>query len=181
MLEIKINKVKVIQELSRRVSQNENGVKHYLEQAGISTSGHVTLDQLKALSQLNPQAFREMCYFLFPDLPSEEVFIGGDGSKKKKAATGTGEQVEEGAVVKDEDGKVITESSTSSIDWTHIIDGTINAAGNVLTGIFGKQPDSGAGAALQQQKEDMKMLLAVVFVALFFIVVFAFVVIKHKR
>ena len=174
MVEIKINKVKAIQELARRVRRNENGVKHYLQSAGISVEGHVSLEDLKNLNELNPQAFREMCFFLFPELPKEEVLVGGDGSKKK---TGT----DEGAAVTAEDGTTVAQTAGSSIDWTSIMQGIVSTAGMTLTGIFGKQQDNSAAAALAQQKSDMKLILAVVAVAVLFVAAFAFLYIKRKK
>lgn len=178
MLEVKINKVKTIQELARRVRRNENGVKHYLEQAGIQTEGHVTLEDLKNLNELNPQAFREMCFFLFPELPTDDVQVGGDGSKKNKQQT---QGTSDGAVITAEDGSTVAQTSGSSIDWTSIMSGIVSTAGMTLTGIFGKQQDNSAAAALNQQKADMKLILAVVGVAVVVICVFAFVVIKRKK
>ena len=175
MVYIKINKVKAIEELARRVRNNENGVKHYLQSAGISSEGHVSLEDLKNLNELNPQAFREMCFFLFPELPKQEVLVGGDGSKTN--TTGT----QSGATITDEAGNTIAETTESSIDWTSIMQGVVSTAGLTLTGIFGKQQDNSAAAALNQQKADMKIILSVVFVAVLFVTVFAFLVIKRKK
>ena len=175
MVKVKINKVKAIQELARRVRANENGVKSYLQSAGISVEGHVSLDDIKSLNELNPQAFRDMCHFLFPELPTEEILAGGDGSKKGDQAGGDAE-----TVVVDENGTAVTPSG-SSVDWTSILSGVVSTAGMTLTGIFGKQQDNSAGAALNQQKADMKIILAVVFVAVLVIVGFAFFVIKSKK
>ena len=173
MVKVKINKVKAIQELSRRVRLNENGVKHYLQSAGISVDGHVTLDDLKSLNELNPQAFREMCLFLFPELPTGDVLVGGDGSKKG----GEGD----GAIVVDEGGNTVTTTNASSVDWTSVLSGLVSTAGMTLTGIFSKQQDNSASAALLQQKADMKIILAVVIVAVLIIVGFSFFVIKTKK
>lgn len=174
MVNVKINKVKAIEELARRVKRNENGVKHYLRSAGISAEGHVSLEDLKNLNELNPQAFREMCFFLFPELPKDEVLVGGDGTKN----TGGGQS---GAAVTDEAGNTIAETTGSSIDWTSIMQGIVSTAGMTLTGIFGRQQDNSAGAALNQQKSDMKLILAVVGIAVLVIVIFAFVIIKRKK
>lgn len=174
MVQLKINKVKAIQELARRVRKNENGVKQYLLSAGISVDGHVSLDDLKAFNELNPQEFRNMCHFLFPELPNDEVFVGGDGSKK-------GDDQEGGAAVYGEDGKLVASTNASSVDWTSILSGIVSTAGMTMTGIFGKQQDNSASAALLQQKADMKIILAVVLVAVLLIVGFAFVVIKTKK
>ena len=175
MVNVKINKVKAIEELARRVKHNENGVKHYLQSAGISVEGHVSLEDLKNLNELNPQAFREMCFFLFPELPKDEVLVGGDGSKKKEGND------QPGAIVTDEAGNTVAETAGSSIDWTSIMQVIVSTAGMTLTGIFGKQQDNSAAAALNQQKADMKIIIGVVIVFALFIAVFAFLVIKRKK
>ena len=116
-----------------------------------------------------------MCFFLFPELPKDEVLVGGDGSKKKAGND------QPGATVTDEAGNTVAETAGSSIDWTSIMQGIVSTAGMTLTGIFGKQQDNSAAAALNQQKADMKIIIGVVIVFALFIAVFAFLVIKRKK
>lgn len=173
MENVKINKVQAIQELARRVRRNENGVKHYLQSAGITVDGRdISLDDLKSLNELNPQAFSDMCHFLFPELPTKEIIVNGDGSKKTS---------EPGAKVTDENGAVVTQTAGSSVDWTSVLSGIVSTAGMTLTGIFAKQQDNSAIAAYQQQKADMKLILGVVAVAVVIILAFVFLVIKRKK
>lgn len=173
MKEVKINKEAAIKELARRVRRNENGVKHYLQSAGIQ-SDVVTLQDIQALAKINPAAFRQMCYFLYPELPTEDV-AAADGKSK----TPGGES--DGVNVTDENGNSITSTAGSSVDWTSILNGIVSTAGVTLTGIFAKQQDNSAAAAYMQQEKDMKLILGIVAFVLIAVIIFAVIVIKRKK
>ena len=174
MVKVQVNREDVVRELARRVRKNENGVKHYLESAGIHTE-KVTLQDIKALAEINPAAFKQMCYFLYPEIPAKEV-AAADG-KNGKAKGGEAD----GITISDENGNTITKTAGSSGDWTTILNSIVSVAGGTLTGIFGKQQDNSAAGAYAQQKSDMKLILGVGFAFVLLVLVFAFVLIKTKK
>ena len=79
-----INENAVLQELSRRVKENENGVRGFLETAGIHVDGEVTLDHLNMLQELNRGAFDKMLNFLYP-----EMRANAEGEEEVQTSNGT--------------------------------------------------------------------------------------------
>lgn len=62
----KVNKETVIRDLAIRVRRNEEGVKSFLDRAGVEHGARVTLQNLQDLQKINPVAFQEMVNFLYP-------------------------------------------------------------------------------------------------------------------
>ena len=65
--EIKIDQKAVLLDFLRRVADNENGVKGYLEKAGIESGQNVTIGNLQQLRSVNPDGFKDMISFLYPE------------------------------------------------------------------------------------------------------------------
>lgn len=66
--EIKIDQKAVLLDFLRRVAENENGVKGYLEKAGIESGQNATIGNLQQLLSVNPDGFKDMISFLYPEL-----------------------------------------------------------------------------------------------------------------
>ena len=75
----------ILVDLVDRAKNNLNGVRAYLESAGIATNGVITLQHLNTLREMDSESFEEMINFLYP-----EKKANADGSGKWGASGWTG-------------------------------------------------------------------------------------------
>ena len=163
MAKFRINRA-LLEDLAKRVYGNENGVKVFLEKAGITIDAGkgVTIDDLKHLRELNEEAFNDMIVFLYPELFNQQA--NGDG-KSGSAGAGAGGSISTPLP----DGTTGTTGSTSgsglsSEDKSNmfkLFGDLVNTSGDVLKGIFGNSTDNSASAAYAQLSKDMKIILVV--------------------
>lgn len=79
-MKINLNKTAVLQELAQRIKENQNGVREYLNAAGINTDNQdITLQHIDHLRQLNYDSFAELCRFLYPEL-NDKAQADGDNN-----------------------------------------------------------------------------------------------------
>lgn len=85
MKKLKINVKEALAELMRRVRERDTAVREFLSMAGISPIGSVTVENLRDLHQINPDAFKNMIRFLYPD-----IFSVANGDGEADGAEGEG-------------------------------------------------------------------------------------------
>lgn len=163
MAKIRINRA-LLEDLAKRVYGNENGVKVFLEKAGITIDAGkgVTIDDLKHLRELNEEAFNDMIVFLYPELFNQHA--NGDG-KSGSAGAGAGGSISTPLP----EGTTGTTGSTSGSGLSNedksnmfkLFGDLVNTSGDVLKGIFGNSTGNGASAAYAQLSKDMKIILVV--------------------
>lgn len=164
----KINENAVLLELSRRVMENENGVRNYLETAGIHVNGKITLDHLNMLRELNLSAFDKMLNFLYPEM--------------KQYANA------------DEPAGMVTQNGNkwSAGDWTSMVGTILNGAVGILGGLnINGNTDAQAQAemlhymseqeAAAKEKKQMRNTIIIVCVGFVVIVVAGVLIFKHRK
>lgn len=161
-----INENAVLQELSRRVKENENGVRGFLETAGIHVDGEVTLDHLNMLQDLNRGAFEKMLNFLYP-----EMRANAEGDEEVQTSNGT---------------------KWSASDWTGMV-GTILSAGVGVLGSLNINGNTDAQAqaemlrymseqdAAAKEKKQMRNTIIIVCIGFLVIVVAGILIFKHRK
>lgn len=93
-MKVKINRQKALADLSRRVNAKPVAVKEYLRMGGVEpTSNVISLDDLRVLSETNPEAFNRMAEFLYPELTK---VAPGDGKNGGEGGGGLSATAEEG-------------------------------------------------------------------------------------
>ncbi len=113
-MDIVLNENAVLVELMNRVHKNENGVRHYLDSAGIAVGAEgVTYQHLDTLNRINADIFTELCYFLYPEM--------------KQVANALPDENASSATLKTNGG-----SSWSASDWTNMLGTLVNGAGNIV-------------------------------------------------
>ena len=109
----RINKVKMLKELHRRVKKNENGVRQIFKQAGVPLKNEnvVALTDVRNLYESSPNHFRAMMDFIYPDIVALEK------------ANATGEATASDATQKEE----------STFNWQALAGGILQGAGGALS------------------------------------------------
>ena len=161
-----INENAVLQELSRRVKENENGVRGFLETAGIHVDGEVTLNHLNMLQEINRGAFDKMLNFLYP-----EMHANAEGDEEVQTSNGT---------------------KCSASDWTGMV-GTILSAGVGVLGSLNINGNTDAQAqaemlrymseqyAAAMEKKQMRNTIIIVCIGFLVIVVAGVLIFKHRK
>ena len=136
----KINKEALLLDLARRINANENGVRSYLQTAGISVDPGkgISLFDLKALRDLNEESFNNMIKFLYPEIFSANA--NGDGSN------GEGSGLSE-------------ENKTGIIDLFKTLVGT---AGDTVKDIYGSANSRAILQYTQEQAARTRRILILV-------------------
>ena len=161
-----INENAVLLELSRRIKENENGVRSYLETAGIHVKGQITLDHINDLQDLDRGAFEKMLAFLYPEIKAN---------------------ADEGEVIETSNG-----AKWSASDWTDVI-GTILNAGVGVLGTLNLNGNTDAQAqaemlrymsaqdAAAKEKKQMRNTIIIVCIGFVVIVVAGVLIFKHRK
>lgn len=97
---LKINKEQLLLDLSKRISENENGVRSFLQTAGVSVNPKVgiTLVDLRALKELNPESFNSMIKYLYPEQFPKNADADGAGGEGGTGASGLSQQTQDGII-----------------------------------------------------------------------------------
>lgn len=132
MAKIHYNAQQLLMDMAKRISANENGVKCYLAQAGINLAEGqgVSMQDLKTLRELNPEAFNDMIVFLYPELFNNVA--NGDGKSGSSK---------------------VSLSDTDKQGIFNLFGVLITTAGGVLSNIYGKDTTGVEVAAAYAQQE----------------------------
>lgn len=163
-----INENAVILELGRRVKEKENGVRGFLETAGIHVNGEITLEHLNALQEINRDAFNKMLYFLYPEM---EQYANADDP----------------AEVATQDG-----NKWSAGDWTGMVGTVLNGAIGILGGLnINGSADAKAQAEMlnymaqqqsaEKEKKQMRTTIIIVCVGFIVITIAGVLIFKNRR
>ena len=139
MAKIHYNAQQLLMDMAKRISANENGVKCYLAQAGINLAEGqgVSMQDLKTLRELNPEAFNDMIVFLYPELFNN-------------VANGDGKSGSEGG---ESGSSKVSLSDTDKQGIFNLFGVLITTAGGVLSNIYGKDTTGVEVAAAYAQQE----------------------------
>ena len=145
----------LLEETMKRVYSSENGVKSFLSKAGINLAEGqgVSMQDLKTLRELNPEAFNDMIVFLYPDL--FDSISNADGKKGKASVSEEGEETAKTGL-----------SDTDKAGIFNLFGGLITTAGGVLTGIYGKDTTGVETAAYMAQQEAARTQRTLVIVGI---------------
>lgn len=158
-IKAKINKEDLLLDLARRINANENGVRSYLQTAGISVDPGkgISLFELKSLRDLNEESFDNMIKFLYPDIFSSSA--NGDGG--------------EGG-----EGSGLSEANQSSI--IDLFKNLVGEAGSTVRDIYGSATSKALLQYSQEQAARTRRMLILlgVFIAIILIV---WMVVRMRR
>lgn len=162
-IKAKITKEDLLLDLARRITANENGVRSYLQTAGISVDEGkgITLLDLKTLRELNEESFNNMIMFLYPEIFANSA--NGDGGE--------------------DDGEGGTSSNLTSEDKAGILNlfgNLVTTTGDTIKDIYGSATSRALLQYSQEQAARTRRMLILlgVFIAIILIV---WMVVRMRR
>lgn len=152
--------IDILAELYRRAKAQPAVVGAYMKNIGVYGSDGATMENLKRLSEVDPAAFRELVYVLYPE--RKPVMANGDGDDAAAPAKA---------------------KSGSNFDWAGMLSGLFTATGSTLSNIYGSNGSENIiryqEQYLKQQQKQTYIILGVV--AVIGVAIIAFFVMRNQN